>query len=53
VGVEELPDRRRAVEVAAENAANAPRVRFTGDGAQFTFICRRRPGWPIETISQC
>ena len=38
---------------ATENAANAPLVRFIGEGAQFTFICRRCPGWPTETISQC
>jgi hypothetical protein len=38
---------------AVENAANAPLVRFIGDGVQFTFVCRRCPGWPAETISQC
>jgi hypothetical protein len=38
---------------ATENAANAPLVRFIGEGVQLTFICRRCPGWPTETISQC
>jgi hypothetical protein len=38
---------------AIENAANAPLVRFIGDGVQFTFVCRRCPGWPVEMISQC
>ena len=38
---------------ATENAANAPRIQYTADGVQFTFICRRCPDWPIETISQC
>jgi hypothetical protein len=38
---------------AVENAANAPRIRYIADGVQFTFICRRCPAWPIETISQC
>ena len=40
-------------QAAVENAANAPQVRFIGDGFQFTFLCRRCPGWPVETISQC
>jgi hypothetical protein len=37
---------------AVENAVNAPRLRFPGDGIQFTFICRQCQDWPIETISQ-
>jgi hypothetical protein len=45
------PARRDAA--AAENAANAPRIRYTADGVQFTFVCRRCPGWPVETVSQC
>ena len=46
-------DSARRDTAAVENAANAPRLRFAGDGIQFTFICRQCPDWPIETISQC
>jgi hypothetical protein len=38
---------------AIEHAANAPLIRFIGDGEQFTFLCRHCPEWPIEIISQC
>jgi hypothetical protein len=40
-------------QAAVENAANAPQIRFIGDGLQFTFLCRRCPDWPVATISQC
>ena len=46
-------DPARRDTAAVENAANAPRLRFIGDGFQFTFLCRRCPDWPVETISQC
>jgi hypothetical protein len=43
----------RRDQAAVENAANAPGIRYISDGVQFTFICRRCPSWPVETVSQC